>query len=308
MSSGRLLITGGSGLLAVNWACAMRDQWNVVLGTHRNRVSLRDVTALPLDLGNAETLARQFGELNPDLVVHAAGLTSVDKCEENPALARHANAELARNVAEATASRNTRLVHISTDHLFAGNRSGYGEDDTPEPLNEYARSKLLAEEWVRQADPRALIIRTNFFGWGHALRQSISDWIIYSLRAGKTITMFDDVYYTPILIDELAKAVHRLVGLSATGIFNLVGDERVSKYEFSLRLARFFDLPAELIRSGEQRGAGLAARRPADMSLDAGRARAMIGGGLGRLDDFFHALRRQESDGRREELLHAVME
>lgn len=308
MSSGRLLITGGSGLLAVNWACAMRDQWDVVLGTHRNRVSLRDVTALPLDLGNAETLARQLGELNPDLVVHAAGLTSVDKCEENPALARHANAELARNVAEATASRNTRLVHISTDHLFAGNRSGYGEDDTPEPLNEYARSKLLAEEWVRQADPRALIIRTNFFGWGHAGRQSFSDWIVYSLRAGREITMFDDVHFTPILADALATAAHRLVDLSANGTFNVAGDERVSKYEFAKRLAQAFSLPDGLVLRGSVHEVGLHANRPPDMSLDNARARAALGSGLGRLDDYFFALRRQENEGRREELIHAVTE
>lgn len=308
MPKDRLLITGGSGLLALNWACAMRESWDVVLGTHRHRVSLRGATAQPLDLGDVDRLSRQLAELSPDLVVNAAGLTSVDACEADPAQARHVNAELARNVAAAAASGSIRLVHISTDHLFAGTSSAYRENDMPEPLNEYARSKLLAEEWVRQADPRALIVRTNFFGWGHARRQSFSDWILQALRAGQPVTMFDDAYFTPILADALASVVHRLVALSAVGTFNLPGDERVSKYEFALRLARAFDLPVDLIRPGRLCDAGLAAKRPADMSLDAARARATIGVGLGRLDDFFHALRRQESEGRREELLHAVME
>ena len=308
MPKDRLLITGGSGLLALNWACAMRESWDVVLGTHRHRVSLCGATAQPLDLGDVDRLSRQLAELSPDLVVNAAGLTSVDACEADPAQARHVNAELARNVAAAAASGSIRLVHISTDHLFAGTSSAYRENDMPEPLNEYARSKLLAEEWVRQADPRALIVRTNFFGWGHARRQSFSDWILQALRAGQPVTMFDDAYFTPILADALASVVHRLVALSAVGTFNLPGDERVSKYEFALRLARAFDLPVDLIRPGRLCDAGLAAKRPADMSLDAARARATIGVGLGRLDDFFHALRRQESEGRREELLHAVME
>jgi dTDP-4-dehydrorhamnose reductase len=308
MPKDRLLITGGSGLLALNWACVMRESWDVVLGTHRHRVSLRGATAQPLDLGDVDRLSRQLAELSPDLVVNAAGLTSVDACEADPAQARHVNAELARNVAAAAASGSIRLVHISTDHLFAGTSSAYRENDMPEPLNEYARSKLLAEEWVRQADPRALIVRTNFFGWGHARRQSFSDWILQALRAGQPVTMFDDAYFTPILADALASVVHRLVALSAVGTFNLPGDERVSKYEFALRLARAFDLPVDLIRPGRLCDAGLAAKRPADMSLDAARARATIGVGLGRLDDFFHALRRQESEGRREELLHAVME
>ncbi len=308
MPDGRVLITGGSGLLALNWACATRGTWDVVLGTHSRKVALAGVAARPIDLENAGRLTRQFEELAPDVVVHTAGLTNVDRCEDDPALARHVNAELARNVAEAAASRNIRLVHVSTDHLFAGTRSGYREDDTPEPLNEYARSKLLAEEWVKQADPRALIVRTNFFGWGHAGRQSFSDWIVYSLRAGREITMFDDVHFTPILADALAAATHRLVDLSASGTLNVAGDERVSKYEFAKRLAQVFGLTDGLVRRGSVKEVGLHADRPPDMSLDNARARAVLGSGLGRLDDYFFALRRQENEGRREELIHAVTE
>ncbi len=308
MPNGRVLITGGSGLLALNWACAMRGTWDVVLGTHAHKVSLAGVASRPLDLENAGRLTRQFEELAPDIVVHTAGLTNVDRCEDDPALARHVNAELARNVAEAAASRNIRLVHVSTDHLFAGTRSGYREDDAPEPLNEYARSKLLAEEWVKQTDPRALIVRTNFFGWGHAGRQSFSDWIFYSLRAGREITMFDDVHFTPILADALAAAAHRLVALSASGTFNVAGDERVSKYEFAKRLAQVFDLSGELIQRGRIRDAGLFAKRPPDMSLDNTKARDLLSASLGRLDDYIQILRRQESEGRREELFHAVTE
>lgn len=306
MAEGRVLITGGSGLLALNWACAMRNRWDVVLGTHLHTVFLKGVESRPVVLESAEQFASQMANIAPDLIVHTAGLTSVDKCEEDTGLTRHVNAELARNVAEAAASRSIRLVHISTDHLFAGTRSGYREDDVPEPLNEYARSKLLAEEWVRQADPQALIVRTNFFGWGPAGRQSFSDRIIYSLRAGKTITMFDDVHFTPILADALAVTVHRLAEKSPSGLFNLTGDERVSKYEFAVRLAKAFGLPVELIRHGRISTSSLRANRPSDMSLDNTKARDLLSAGLGRIDDYFLALRREEDEGRREELFHAV--
>jgi dTDP-4-dehydrorhamnose reductase len=308
MPSGRVLITGGSGLLALNWACAMRRDWEVVLGTHKHAVALSGVAVEALDLEDAGRLATRFDVLAPDLVVHAAGLTSVDGCEADPALARHVNAELARNVAQAAASRRIRLVHISTDHLFAGTRSGYREDDAPEPLNEYARSKLLGEEWVRQADPQALVLRTNFYGWGHAGRQSFSDWILLSLRAGREIMLFDDVFFTPLLADALAAAAHRLIERSAEGVFNLGGDERVSKYDFGIRLARTFGLDESAILRGSVASAGLQANRPRDMSLDCGRARALLGAGTGSLDEHFQALRRQEEAGRREELFHAVTE
>jgi len=304
-----ILITGGSGLLAINWACVARSSgWKVILGTHRRQVALRGAIARPIELDDPEFLRHRLAEIAPDLVVHTVGLTSVDDCEKNPALARRVNAEFARNVAEAAAQENIRLVHISTDHLFAGTRSVCSESDQPEPLNEYARSKLLAEEWVQQAHPEALILRTNFFGWGHAYRHSFSDWILSDLRAGRSTTLFDDVYFTPILADSLAIAAHRLLEKSASGIFNLVGDERFSKYQFGILLAKAFGLPAELIRRGRISDLKMLAKRPPDMSLNNSKARRILGEGPGRLETFFSILRRQEMEGRREELLHAVTE
>lgn len=306
--AGRLLITGGSGLLALNWACAMRREWDVVLGTHAHAVRLEGVSAQPLNLENAGRLTRQFEDLAPDIVVHTAGLTNVDRCEDDPALARHVNAELARNVAEAAASRNVRLVHVSTDHLFAGTRSGYREDDTPEPLNEYARSKLLAEEWVKQADPRALVVRTNFFGWGSAIRRSFSDWIIDVLRSGREITLFEDAFFSPILIESLVEATMDLSAAGMTGIVNVVGDERVSKLEFGLRLARRFGLGDALIRRGRISRSFLQAPRPRDMSLSNGLASRSLGRSLGSLDGFFDSLARQEASGLAREIYNAVTE
>jgi len=302
-----VLITGGSGLLALNWACAVRDNFRVVLGTHRHRARLAGTESVTLDLNSPEHLARQIDELAPDLIVHMAGLSSVDACEADPALTRYVNAELARNVAMVAAERGIGLIHISTDHLFGGSRSFYREDDRAEPINEYARSKLLAEEWVQQAHPQALILRTNFFGWGHAQRQSFSDWIIYGLRSGTRMTLFDDVHFTPILADSLALAAHRLIAKSVSGIVNLVGDERISKYQFALRLAKAFGLPEKLIERGKLVQLSLSAPRPLDMSLDNGKARTLLGDDLGRLDDFFTALKHQEANGRKQELFSSVL-
>jgi dTDP-4-dehydrorhamnose reductase len=302
----RVLLTGGTGLLALNWACAVRDTWDVVLGTHRHRAALKGTSSCRLNLDDQQELGRQVAEISPDLLVHTAGLTNVDECEANPELAREANATLARNLAEVAASRSIRLIHISTDHLFAGDRSCYREEDVVHPLNEYARSKLLAEEWVLQTCPQALVLRTNFFGWGHSRRQSFSDWIIYSLRSGKPLSLFDDVYFTPVLADHLARAAHELSERGASGIFHFAGDERTSKYDFALRLVECFALPAQLIHRANVQSAGLRARRPRDMSLDNSKARAVLKRNKMCLDEYLHGLHAQEMAGRRVELLHSV--
>jgi nucleoside-diphosphate-sugar epimerase len=109
MTMQRVVITGGSGLLALNWACAVRDKWDVVLATHTQSVQLSGAVTCKLILDQSDQLIRDLNELAPDLVVHAAGLTNVDQCEQDPQSAHHVNAVIARNVAQATAAAMFRL-------------------------------------------------------------------------------------------------------------------------------------------------------------------------------------------------------
>jgi dTDP-4-dehydrorhamnose reductase len=306
MNKLRLLITGGSGLLALNWACAVRDEWDVILGMHHHTIKLRGTSQYSLDLDDLTKLEIQLDEISPDLIVHTAGLTGVDLCEKNPTLAKHVNAEIAKNVAVISARKNINLIHISTDHLFADTGSLYLEDSVPRLVNEYAKSKFLAEKWVQEVNPQALILRTNFFCWGMESRQSISDWIINSLEANKTLQMFDDVFITPILADTLALLAHELVANGVSGIFNLVGDEKVSKYEFAIRLATHFKLPIFNINRHKVVNANLFARRPLNMSLDNSKATLELKRNIGGLDIFFNLLGQQEIEGRRKELYNSV--
>lgn len=306
MKKKRLLITGGTGLLALNWACALRDTWDVTLGTHRHSVDLAGVNACPLVLDDPVRLQAQLEEVSPDLVVHTAGLTSVDKCELSPVMANQANIEIAQNVALVAARHGAALVHVSTDHLFSGQESMYTEAEPPAPVNHYARTKALAETAVMQANPAALVLRTNFFGWGHAGRQSFTDWLIYNLRVGKELSLFDNVFYTPILADALALAAHELLEKGASGVFNLVGDQRLSKYEFARMLADHFSLPHHLLLQHSFDGSELMAARPHDMSLDNRKAREVLGRNLGDVPQFLAALHQQELSGRGAELLKSV--
>jgi len=302
----RVLITGGSGLLALNWACAVRDKWDVILGIHNHSVQLQGASQTKLELNNLLNLESQLEQLSVDLIVHTAGMTSVDLCENNPDLAVLVNATMAKNIAIVSKNQKIRLIHISTDHLFSGQNSYCNEVEIPQPLNEYARSKLLAEKWVQEANPESLILRTNFFCWGYAQRQSFSDWIIYTLRESKSLSMFDDVFITPILADSLALLAHELVEKDASGIFNLVGDQRISKYEFALKLAKYFELPINNIKRDKIANAKLFAQRPHDMSLNNNKASQALGKNVGNLDEYFSILLQQEIQGRRQELFNSV--
>ncbi len=259
---------------------------------------------VPLD--ERTLLTRQFAQWMPDLVIHTAGMTNVDACEKDREQAMYVNGALAGHVASAAAACGCRLVHISTDHLFSGDTPSVDENEVPAPVNAYGVSKLHGEQSVLEAKSDALVIRTNFYGWGHRHRRSFSDWIITSLRQGREITVFDDVYYTPILIDDLVSTVHQLVDLNASGIFNVVSDERVSKYDFALALAKEFGLDSNLVVRGSLSDVELQAVRPKDMSLSNRKVVELLGRRLGSINDGVHQLRLSEN--RQIELENALMD
>lgn len=284
-------------MLALNWAQAIRGNHAVTLGLHERQVSLSGVQTRQIDLESIDSLARAFDEDGIGMVVHTAGYTNVEECEAKPDLARHINVDLAANVAKACAKLNLPLVHISTDHLFSGEAPLMTETGAVAPINVYGWTKAEAERQVLEAHPQALVIRTNFYGWGTSYRRSFSDVVIQGLRSGKEMTLFEDVFYTPILIEAAANAVHELVELNASGILHVVGDQRISKYEFGLRIAKEFGLDNGLIKSGLLADQPTLTPRPHDMSLSNQKTCKLLGRKLGNVDEHLARLHQQEQGG-----------
>lgn len=303
-----IAITGGSGLLAMNWAVAMRNRAKICLFTHKHAVNIAGVESTHVPLEDVVSIKRALKDRDVDLVVHTAGMTSVDECERQPELAHIANVDLARNVAMAARDLGVRLVHISTDHLFQGDKALVDEQERPNPINMYGRTKFIAEERVSALDPNALLVRTNFYGWGHANRNSFSDWIVQSLKQGKGLTAFSDVYFTPTLIDDLVRAIHDLLDKPIAGVLHIVGEERVSKFEFAIAVAEQFGYNTTLIKEGSIANSPLLASRPRDMSLNNGKAMELIGRPIGALKAGLQALHEQAHCGRPKELIEATLD
>ena len=293
----KTLITGGSGLLALNWACALRDRQQIFLGLHHRQVSLDGALAVQINLDSLDDLMQQIEVIQPQYVIHTAGLTSVEKCESNPILARELNVSLAINVAKVCAMLKIPFAHISTDHLFSGNEAFVDENFPTSPINIYGGTKAEAELRVLEENPEALVIRTNFFGWGTHYRLSFSDFIIRALRAEKKLELFDDVFYSPILVEALAQATHDLMSLNAKGVFNIVGSQRLSKFDFGLNLAKEFDLDGSLIKATQITRQSLLVKRPLDMSLSNKKAVGLLGRDFGTISDNLSRLRQQEKNG-----------
>ena len=214
----RILITGGSGLLAVNWALNRRQQDEVWLGLHRRVINIPTTKTVMVDFLNEASIQQLIFKISPDLIIHTASITDVDKCEVHRDTAWRVNAEYAGMVARAASASNKKLIHISTDHLFDGQTPFMTENNDPNPLNTYGASKLAAERLISAKNPNALILRVNFFGWGPNYRRSFSDWILDSLWQNQRITLYDNVFFSPLYVTEIVNAAHLLLASGSTGI------------------------------------------------------------------------------------------
>ena len=290
-----ILITGGSGLLAVNWALSIRNNYTVTLLLHHKKISLSGVDTDVASLDSLDECSSVLVKHQPDIVVHTAGLTNVEECESDPDLAQEVNVDLAKNIAIACSDQGIKLVHISTDHLFSGDQELATEESITNPVNIYGETKLLAEQQVLENCKDALVVRTNFFCWGTKYRQSFSDFILNKLKNNKQSNLFSDVYFTPILVDELVKKTHQLIDSNAIGIFNIVGSERMTKYEFGIKLTKHFNFDSGLINKISINAKSSLVKRPKDMSLSNKKLCQVLNCEIASLDEQLQTLKEQKN-------------
>jgi dTDP-4-dehydrorhamnose reductase len=207
-----------------------------------------------------------FESARPRAVIHTAYL------QEGPR-AWETNVAGSANVARAAAGTGVRLVHVSTDVLFDGEKEGaYTEDDKPTPVTDYGRSKAEAEREVVAAHPSALIVRTSLMVGAEPGRQERA--VLASARGQSDVAFFTDEVRSPVLVQDLAAALVELAGRDESGLLHLGGPETVSRYELACLIARAHGLPSERIRAAQLAGSGVS--RPANCALDSSRAYALL--------------------------------
>jgi len=274
----RVLVTGAGGLLGGRLAELLHARGTDVLAAHRLSIPPPGPRPVLVELTDEDALARLLDASRPDAVVHAAAIGQSNRCEERPDEAERVNARLPGILALECHERGLRLVALSTDLVFAGDRSFLREDDAPGPLGVYGRTKLTGEEAVLSACPGAAVVRVALIlGRGHGARATSTESVARALLGGQAVRLFTDEHRTPVDPESVADAVGRLLESPAAGLFHLGGPERISRHDLGLRVARWLGLPAGGIIAGRQADHAGPDRRAADVSLDSGRARRELG-------------------------------
>jgi len=212
-------------------------------------------------------LQEPLKNFQPAWVIHCAALANLDACEADPLLAQQLNTDLPRTLASYVARSGARLVYISTDSVFDGLRGDYSEEDIPTPVGVYSRTKLNGELAVSEADPTAIIARVNLFGWSLTGNRSLAEFFFNNLSQGKQVMGFTDVFFCPLLANDLADIFVRMLEKHLSGLYHVVSSESLSKYDFGVRLAKRFDLDGSLVCPTSVKRSGLKATRSPNLTL-----------------------------------------
>jgi dTDP-4-dehydrorhamnose reductase len=258
----RLFITGGSGLLGSKFRDILGEKYELITTHHLNPGK----NSISFDLNDEKDVFKKITSLNPDLVIHAAALTDVDFCEDHHSEAWEVNAQGTGNIVNACEKTESKLIYVSTDFVFNGKKGMYTEEDETDTLGYYAYTKLKGEEFVQNSDLNYAIARVSvLYGWNR--KMNFVTWVIDELRNGKIINIVTDQYNSPTLADNAAEAIIKMFEKDKRGIYHTAGSERVSRYDFALRIAQVFGLNQDLIQPIKSDDLIQKALRPRDSSL-----------------------------------------
>ncbi len=293
----RVLITGASGLLGINLALQASQARTpgvkfplstaaepVVYGVvNRHPLKTKAFTVLQADLTQAGAVERLLDEIQPDWIINCAAQANLEECEADPELANTLNVELPRKLATCVGRGGARLVHISTDAVFDGKKGDYREKDPPNPLSVYARTKLAGEQAVLAGNPQALVARVNLFGWSLTGSRSLGEFFYNNLSAGKQVMGFTDVYFCPLLANDLWQILSNMLSLNASGLYHIFSSDALSKYAFGVEIASRFGFNERLILPVSVQQSGLVAARSPNLTMNTEKLASLLGEPLPRL-------------------------
>lgn len=257
----KILLTGRAG--QVGWEL---EQALPLLGT------VISTDRATLDLADAGAIQKKLREVKPDLIVNAAAYTAVDKAESEPQRAMQANAVAPGVMAEEAKRLGALLVHYSTDYVFDGAKSlPYVEDDVPNPISTYGKTKLAGERAVQASGCRYLILRTS---WVYGPRgRNFYRAIVARAAAGERLRVVDDQRGVPTTSRFLAGETVALLRKDASGMLHLVPSGETTWHGFAQEIVQR-SAEVEPIKTSEF---PTAARRPANAVLDNRKAAALLG-------------------------------
>jgi dTDP-4-dehydrorhamnose reductase len=233
-----------------------------------------------VDLTDQDKLHDFLSRHTLDAIIHTAAMTSVEACEANKEACQLLNVDLVDTLAKYCTTRNTQLVHLSTDFVFDGKKGDlYTEDDLPNPQSEYGKSKYASEQLLLNSSCHFTILRTILVYGINAdpNRSNLVLWAKGKLAQNEAIKVVNDQWRMPTFVDDLASACQLAIERRAQGIFHISGAELMSISEAVYQIADYWKLDRALISEISAASIGQADNRPRQTGFDGNKSKSELG-------------------------------
>lgn len=237
------MVTGASGLLGKKIMYNAKKRFEVI-GSYNSRQSHN---LIKLDLSDTYQIKTVLDKERPDIIIHTAAITDLNECERNPRNAKIINSDATIKLAKWCNNNNSKLVYISTDYVFDGNHSPYLESSEPYPMQIYGFTKMLGEKMLEIHD--GVVIRVGILDGLNDMddKETVTVKVINALNNNEQIQLDDLRIKYPTLIDDVSKAVIKMIDEKLLGIYHIIGEEGLTRYDWGCRVADVLDLDKSLL-------------------------------------------------------------
>ena len=209
-----------------------------------------------------------------EAVIYCSGIVNIEECENNPTKAFWVNSELPSLIARKLERTKTKFIYISTDAVFDGTRKFATENDPTNPLSIYGESKLQGEKEILNSSDSNLVCRVNFIGRSPK-NNSLLDYFLENLISERHAPGYENVFFTPLYVDDVIHGLIKLIKKNSYGVFHLVGNDRISKYEFGQIIEKLLGKEANFVTPVEFKNLPSTPKRSLDLSLSNEKARSL---------------------------------
>ena len=213
---------------------------------------------IKLNISNSTKIKEILEEIKPDVVINTAGINNVDYCEKNPDEALKINIQAVKEICQITKKLGIKFVQLSSDSVFDGTKQlPYEEIDETESINYYGETKIKSEKIVLE-NPNNVVVRASvLYGYlPHNLakiesssKKSINfgQWLINKLSINEKVRIITDEYSSPIIADDFARSILHIIKYEGNGIFHSAPELQITRYDFSVKIAKALGLSVKLI-------------------------------------------------------------
>ena len=277
----RILITGGTGLLGkalMETKVLCDNVWAIYYGNYEVKDS-KEVSYLNANICDKASMEKIFLSADPEVVIHTAGIASVDYCEKYLDEARQSNVTGTSIITDLCRKTGSKIVFISTNAVFDGKNAPYSEKSVPSPINSYGKIKLEAEAVVRESGLRHLIVRPLLmYGWNDCHeRSNPATWLIEKLKKKERVNIVNDIYENPLFNISCAEIIWTLVSTGKEGLYHVAGRDVVNRYELARAIADVFGLDSGLLNEVSSEFFPGLAPRPRNTSYDTSKIEKELG-------------------------------